>query len=77
LLALSAGSNFEVGDALVVDVGGQEQFQRVIADCAAVREFDDSQTVVKDLEGSFLSFSGQEVPEDKHRLSFTRRAEVS
>jgi hypothetical protein len=77
LFALVAGANFEVGGSLVVDVGGQEQLQRVISDRAAVGEFDDSQAVVKDLEGSFLPFSGQYMPEDEHRLSLTFRAQVS
>ncbi|MBF8296681.1 MAG: four helix bundle protein [Bacteroidetes bacterium] len=58
LFALPAGANFEVGGSLIVDVGGQEQLQRVISDRAAVGEFDDGQAVVKDLEGSFLPFSG-------------------
>ena len=77
LFALAARANFEVGGSLVVDVGGQEQLQRVISDRAAVGEFDDGQAVVKDLEGSFLPFSGQYMPEDEHRLSLTFRAEVS
>ena len=77
LFALPAGANFEVGGSLVVDVGGQEQLQRVISDRATVGEFDDGQPVVKDLEGSFVPFSGQYMPEDEHRLSLTFRAEVS
>ena len=77
MFALPARANFEVGGSLVVDVGGQEQFERVISDRAAVGEFDDGQTVVKDLEGSFLSFSRQDMPEDQHRLPLTLRAEVS
>jgi hypothetical protein len=58
LFALPAGANFEVGGSLIVDVGGQKQLQRVISDRAAVGEFDDGQAVVKDLERSFLPFSG-------------------
>ena len=77
LFALSAGANFEVGGSLVVDVGGQEQFERVIPDHTAVGEFDDGQAVVKDLEGAFLRFSGQYMPEDEHRLPLTLCAEVS
>ena len=77
LFALPAGANFEVGSSLIVDVGGQEQLQRVISDRAAVGEFDDGQAVVKDLEGSFLPFSGQYMSENEYRLSLTLRAEVS
>ena len=77
LFALPAGANFEVGSSLIVDMGGQEQLQRVISDRAAVEEFDDGQTVVKDLEGSFLPFSGQYMSENEYRLSLTLRAEVS
>ena len=77
LFALAAGANFEVGGSLVVDVGGQEQLQRVISDHDAVGKFNDGQAVVKDLKGSFLPFSGQYMPEDEHRLSLSFRAEVS
>ena len=77
LFALPAGANFEVGSSLIVDMGGQEQLQRVISDRAAVEEFDDGQAVVKDLEGSFLPFSGQYMSENEYRLSLTFRAEVS
>jgi len=77
LFALPAGTNFKIGGSLVVDVGRQEQFERVISDHAAVGEFNDSQAVVKDFKGCFLSFSGQYMPEDEHRLSLTLRAKVS
>jgi len=77
LFAQLAGTNFEVAGSLVVDVGGQEQLPRVISDRAAVGEFDDGEAVVKDLEGSFLLFSSQYMPEDEHRLSLALRTEVS
>ena len=77
MFALPTRANFEVGDSLVVDVGGQEQFERVIPDRAAVREFDDGQAIVKDFKVPFLPFSGQDMPEDKYRLSLTLRAEIS
>ena len=77
MFALPAGADFEVGGSLVVDVGGQEQLQRVISNRAAVGEFDDGQAVVKDLKGSFLPFSGQYMSEDEHRLSLTLRTKVS
>src|SRR4029077_13055637 len=77
LSALTAGANFEIGDPLLVDVGWQEQPPRVISDCAAVGEFDESQAVVKDLEGSFLPFSGQHMPENTHGVSLGLRAEAS
>ena len=77
MIALPAVTNFEVGGSFVVDVGRQEQLPRVISDRATVGEFDDGQAVVKDLEGSFLPFSGQYMPENEHRLSLALRAEVS
>jgi hypothetical protein len=76
LFALPAGANLEIGDSLLIDVCWQEQLSRVISDHAAVGEFDDSQAVVKNLEGSFLPFSGQYMPENKHGLSLALRAEV-
>lgn len=77
MFALPTGANFEVGDSLIINVRGQEQFERVISDRAAVREFDDGQAVIKDLESSFLSLSGQDMPEDQHRLSLTLCTEIS
>lgn len=77
MFTLLAWPNFEVGDSLVINMGGQKQFQRVVSDHAAVVEFDDGQSVIKDLEGSFLTFSGQYMPENKYRLSLSFRAEVS
>ena len=77
LLALPAGANLEIGDSLLIDLGWQAQFPRVISNYAAVGEFDDSQTVVKDLESSFLPFSRQDMPENKHGLPLALRTEVS
>ena len=77
LLALLARANFKEGRSLVIDVGRQEQLQRVISDGTAVGEFDNGQAVVKDLEGSLLSFPGQHMPKDEHRLALTLRTEVS
>ena len=77
MFALPARANFEVGGSLVIDMGGQEQFERVISDRAAVGEFDDGQAIVKDFKVPFLPFSGQDMPEDEYRLSLTLRAEIS
>ena len=77
MFALPAWTNFEESGSLVINVCGEEQLQRVIPDRAAVGKFDDGQTVVKDLERSFLPFSGQDMSEDQHRLPLTLCAEVS
>ena len=58
-------------------MSGQEQFERFIPDHAAVGEFDDGQSVIKELEGSFLAFSGQYMPENEYRLALTFCAQVS
>ena len=77
MFALPAWTNFEVGGSLVINMGGQEQFERVIPNHAAIVEFDDGQSVIKDLEGSFLPFSGQDMSENEYRLSLPFRAKVS
>jgi len=41
LFALPAWTNFEVGGSLVINMGGQEQFEWVIPNHAAIVEFDD------------------------------------
>ena len=77
MFALPAGANFKVGDAFVVDFGRQEQFLRIISDCAAVGKFDNGQSIVKDFKASFLAFPCQDMPDDEHRLSLALGAEVS
>ena len=76
LFALPTGANFKVGGSLIVNMGRQKQFERVIPDHAAVGEFHDGQSVVEDLEDSFLSFSRQDMSENEYRLSLTFRAKV-
>ena len=56
---------------------GKSNSRGVIPDRGAVRKFDDGQTFVKDFEGTFLPFAGQDMPENTHRLSLTLCAEVS
>ena len=77
MFALLAGTNFEVGNALVIDVSGQEQLQRVIPDYSTVRKFDEGQTIVKDLKSCFLPVPGQDMAKDEHRLPLALRPEVS
>ena len=77
MLALPAGTNFEVGDFLVVDVGGQKQFEWIVSNCAAVGKLDDSQPFVKHFEGGFLASAGQYMTENEHWLSLTFCAKVS
>lgn len=77
MFALPAWANFEVGGSLVINMGRQEQFERVIPNHAAVVEFDDGQSVIKDFEGTFLPFSGQDMSQNEYRLSLTFRAKVS
>lgn len=76
MFALFAWANFEIGDSLVIDVSRQEQLKRVIPDHSTVGKFDEGQTVVKDLEDSFLPFPGQDMAEDEDRLPLALRAEV-
>lgn len=77
MFALPAWANFEVGGSLVINMGRQEQFERVIPNHAAVVEFDDGQSVIKDFECTFLPFSGQDMSQNEYRLSLTFRAKVS
>jgi len=74
---MPARANFKVGDSLVINVRGQEQFKWVISDRAAVRKFDDGEAVIKGLKSSFLPLSSQDMPEDQHRLPLTLCTEVS
>jgi hypothetical protein len=77
LLTLLASTNFKVGGPFLIDMSGQEQFDRVISNDAAVWELDDGQSVIEELEGGFLSLSSHDMPEDEHRLSLTFHTKVS
>lgn len=77
MLALEAGTDFEVGGSVWINVGRKEQFVRVISDRHAVCEFHDSQTIVKDFERGFLPFSLEDVAHHKHRLTFPLGAEIA
>ena len=76
MFTLSTWANLEVGGSLVINMGWQEQFERVIPNHASVVESDDGQPVIKDLEGTFLPFSGEDMSDNEYRLSLPFRAKV-
>lgn len=61
--------DLKVRNALIVDFGGQQQFQRVIAEHGAIREFDDRQPIVEHLEGRFLTFPVQDMAKNEDGLA--------
>ena len=68
MLTLPAGADFEIGHALLVDVGREQEFKRVIPQPDIVLEPNDGQTVIEDFKHGFLAFPFQPVSDDKQRL---------
>jgi hypothetical protein len=70
-------ADFKVCDTFLIDLGGKQELDRIIAHRLAVAKLDESDPVIEDLEGRFLSFAIEQMPEDKNRLAFAFRAEIS
>ncbi len=76
LFTRPARPNLEVGRAFGIDIGGQQQLERIVSDDRAVRELDDGQPVVEDFERRLLPFSIEQMTDDEHRLSLTLDPQV-
>ncbi len=70
-------ADFKVGDPFLIDLGGKQELDRIVAHRLAVAKLDEGETVIEDLEGRFLSFAIEQMAEDKNRLAFAFRAEIS
>jgi hypothetical protein len=77
LLALTARANLEEGIPLVVDLGREQEFQRVIPENGSIREPHQGEPVVKDLERGFLAFPVQKMSDDQDRLALAFGAKIS
>ena len=77
MLALGTGTNFELSGSIRIDVGGKQQFVRVIAERNAVAEFDHGKSIVEHFKRGFLSLSLDDVTHHKHGLAFPLRAEIT
>jgi hypothetical protein len=75
-LAGAAGTDFIIGDALVIDFGREQEFDGIVAQRDAIAELDEGNPVVEDFEGRFLPFAIQQMAEDHNRLAFAFDAEI-
>ena len=75
--ALGTGADFKVGHALVIDFSGEQQLERIVADDGAVRKLHQRNPVIEDFKRGFLSFSIQEMAQDKDRLAFPLGAQFT
>ena len=75
-LAGTAGPDFKIGDPLVVDLGREQEFDRVVAQQSTVAELDKGDPVVEDFEGCFLPFAIQQMAKHHDRLAFALDAEI-
>jgi hypothetical protein len=62
-------ADLEIRNTLIVDLGGQQEFERIIAEHGAVGKFDDCQPIVEHFKGRFLPLPLQDVTDDEHRLA--------
>ena len=76
MLALLAGPDFEIGDALFVDLGREQQFEWIVTQPDVVLESNNGQAVVEDLESGFRALSLQAMSDDKHRLPLALSAQI-
>jgi len=77
LLALAARANLEESIPLVVDLGREQEFQRVIPENGSIHELYQGKPVVKYLERGFLAFPIQKMSDDQDRLPFAFGAKIS
>ncbi len=70
-------TDFKVGNPLLIDIGREQEFQRIVPEDCTVGKFHHGQPVVKDLEGGFLPLPVQVVSHDEQGLAFPFGAEVA
>lgn len=75
-LAGAAAADFKIGDALVINLGGEQELDRIVADSPAVIEFDESNPIVEYFKRSLLPFAMEQVAKDEHRLTPAFGAEI-
>ena len=77
LFTVPAFADFEIGNALRVNVCGKKQLERVIADSQAVGKLDDSKSIVEHFKSGFLASPLEEMTHDENRLPFPLGTEVA
>jgi hypothetical protein len=70
-VAGTAGPDFKIGNAVLIDFGGKKKLSRIIADKSLIAELHHSEPVVEGFKGGFLLFAGEHMPEHKDRLALT------
>lgn len=68
-LAEAAAADFKISDAFVVDLGGEQELDRIVANGPAVLELDEGDSVVEYFERSFVSFAVEQMAKDEDRLA--------
>ena len=68
-VACAAAADFKIGDAFVVDLGGQQELDWIVAGGPAVLELDESDSVVEHFERGLVSSAVEQVAEDENRLA--------
>lgn len=66
----SARADFKIGDALVIDFSGKQEFGWIVPRGAPVAELDKGDPVVEHFESGLLPFAIQQMAEDHNRLTF-------
>jgi len=76
LLALLTLANFKIGHTLFIDVSRQQQLPGVITQESPVRELDDREADIEEVEGCFLALAFQDMSHDIDRLSLPFRPQI-
>lgn len=77
LLALSTGTDLEIGGSIRIEICRKEQLVRVVPDCHPVGKLDDGKTIVKNFECGLLSFSLEYVAHHVDWLTFPLCAKIA
>jgi hypothetical protein len=70
-VAGTAGPDFKIGNAVLIDFGGKKKLSRIIADESLITELHYGKPVVEGFKGCFLPLANEHMTEHKDRLAPT------
>ena len=75
-LAGSAGPNFKIGNAMLVDFGRKQELLRIITHESLIAKLHNSEPVIEILKDGFLPFADEHMSQNKDRLPLALDAKV-
>jgi hypothetical protein len=72
----SAGPDFKVRNAALVDFSGEKELTRIIPSMALIIEPHNGQPIIEGFKGGFLTFASEHMSKDEDRLALTLDTEI-